>query len=406
VSFVCTKFCDNKEDAEEIVQDTFVIAFKKVDQLRGDTLLAYLRKIAVHECFRRRKVNNRRTEQQVTTDVLLDDMHELDKSLLPEDALLSKEWKHQLLVEINQLPRPQRESVYLYYYIGLNVHEIANIMESNLNYVYANLSRARKVIKRKLEKDTTTPMAMKVLVLLPLAALFVAEETVYVTAGTAMAVGASGAAAYSGVTSSAAVAGSGSVVGYVAAACTAFVLAATVTFYIALQPEPEILTAYAEVTSVTPVITTIPTTTPLSTTQAPTTPPPITMPEPTEPLPTTPVTTLPTPTTAAATPAITQPPPPPTPTDRTQDVLAALANAHTHAAVSHILEHYDFAFDTQIHTMAGVRINFYLFNEGSGDVMVGLTINASDNEWRMRYLFAEGGQVRKDNVDLYIWMRN
>jgi len=116
---VCDKFCDNREDTEEIVQDTFVIAYKKRHQLRSETLLGYLRKIAVHECFRRRKANNRRTEYIFTSDALPIDPQELNESLLPEEALHNKERQRQLLLEISRLSKTQRDMVYLYYYIDL-----------------------------------------------------------------------------------------------------------------------------------------------------------------------------------------------------------------------------------------------------------------------------------------------
>ena len=33
IAFVCSKFCDNKEDVEEVLQDTYLIAFKKAGEL-------------------------------------------------------------------------------------------------------------------------------------------------------------------------------------------------------------------------------------------------------------------------------------------------------------------------------------------------------------------------------------
>jgi len=50
VAFVCSKFFDDKEDIDEIVQDTFLHIFDKVDELRGETLVTLLRKVAIDKC--------------------------------------------------------------------------------------------------------------------------------------------------------------------------------------------------------------------------------------------------------------------------------------------------------------------------------------------------------------------
>jgi len=407
VSFVCAKFCDNKEDVEEIVQDTFVIAFKKANELRSETLLSYLRKIAVHECFRRRKANSRRLILTAAADDLPYDLLELDKALLPEDALLDKERQAQVLVAISKLPKTQREVIYLYYYIDFSTKQIAELMECTPNCVCITLTRARKTLKRNLEQDRLPAIAAKALVLLPLAALFLAEESTYLAAYQPIilactATTATAAAATTTTTSA--------IAGYIAAACATLILGTAVSVYIHLQTEPEtVLATPPAATTPAPTSATPP---PPLLTPAPTTPPPTT------PAPTTTPETTPAPTTAPPTPVPTQPPPPPTspappspiedlpPPDRTQNVLAALAQAHTQAQLDQILANYGFAFDTDIHTPTDVHLSFHRFNEGSGDIWVGMATSTSDNAWRMQYTFYAGEIVSKDSVDLYIWMQN
>jgi len=382
VSFVCTKFCNNKEDVEEIVQDTFVIAYKKANELRADTLLQYLRKIAVHECYRRRNTNKRSFAPIDMSDIPPMDICELNEALLPEDALLNKERQTQLLLVISKLPKNQREMIYLYYYIDFNAQQIALLTGYTTENVYMILSRARKSIKRRLEDERTYPVVAKSLMLLPLAALFVAEETIYVAAYVpiALTATATGAAAV-GVGTVAATAGTSSIVGYVATACITVALITAVNVYLVLQsePEPPPYTAYVPI-----VYTEAPRHTP-----APTAPPPVittpayepTMPPPTEAIlqPTEPAPTLPPPTSAPTVPSVTYQPPQPTlpqPIDRTSVVLAALATAHTQVGVRRVLDDYAFVWGSGITTAADVTFNFYLFNEGSGDVLVGTAVHA------------------------------
>ena len=128
IAFVCSKICYNKEDVEEIVQDTFMAAFKKADELRGDTLLALLRKIAVRKCYN--NYNNKKIKPEHVTyegDANPPDVTELNGDFLPEEYLQNKEMQAELLQIINVLPPTQREVVYLYYYADINTEEIARL---------------------------------------------------------------------------------------------------------------------------------------------------------------------------------------------------------------------------------------------------------------------------------------
>jgi len=177
VAFVCSKFCDNKEDAEEIVQDTFTIAFKKAGELRGETLLPYLRKIAVNKCYHNCKKNTRRQEHVSYLDEQLEDPTELDINFLPEEYLQSKESQAIILRIIKQLPQKQREMVYLYYYVDMNMEEIANLHDCSINNVSKTLRTARNTMKNKLEvADKKRTVSM---VSVSIAAVLFMEETAF-----------------------------------------------------------------------------------------------------------------------------------------------------------------------------------------------------------------------------------
>gem|GEM_PF-563169 len=469
VYFVCSKFCDNKEDTEEIVQDTFVIAYKKRHELRSESLLGYLRKIAVHECFRQRKANNKRTAYVFTTDELPIDPQELNESLLPEASLYNKERQRQLLIEISRLPKTQREMIYLYYYIDLDTAQIAQIMECTLSNVYSSLTRARQTIRRKLEEDdrhALLPIAVKTLVLLPLAALFLAEESTYMAAivpvaAASAATSAGAAATTTTVTTTAATtttAAATAMVGYILAACLAVacVGAISITTYFALRDTPEYTPPRAashDTTEPRPTELYVPA---LSTepapmvvhapepTQAPALPEPSfptepvtaapVLPEPT-PDPTTPEPTptpapnlttaaptptpAPDPTTAAPTPLDPTPeptaplettptPPPPTEPvaiDRTDAILSALSRAHTPEETARIINDYDFINATQMITFTDRVLRFYLRNEGSGDILIGIAANEDGTQWIMRFDFFENAHAPQDRITLYDWMR-
>lgn len=423
LSFVCTKFTDNKEDIEEVVQDAFHIAFKNIQQVQGQAIIPYLRKVAVHECFRKRKANSRYANYATPTGDITIDYPELDEALLPEEALQNKERQLQLLKEIDRLPKLQREMVYLYYYVDIDAKEIADLMHCTVGSVYSVLTRARKTLKQKLDDDRCRAgiLVAKSLAVLPLAALFLAEETTYVAAYTpaSTAIIATGAAA----TTTATATTTGTIISY-AAACIVAIGLVTGTYLIAFQnayfyalppvydtttttaleraPEPIAHTPYEP--EAMPAPTTLPPTTPEPTTPVPTTP------EPTTPEPTTPPLSMPV--TTTTTPASTPPTQPPTapapiiPINRTADILLALSQAATPDDVAHIIATYDFAFETQIITFTDYILRFYIRNEGSGDILIGTSIHASASSWRIQYIFFDGGSVPFDGTGLYRWMRN
>ena len=111
IAFVCQKFCATKEDAEEVVQDTFMIAYRKANELIADTLLGYLRRIAINECYRKRD-----SRQQYTFDNKDDEIEsdpEVDENFLPEESLLNAERRTRLLQTIEMLPKVQQEMTLL-----------------------------------------------------------------------------------------------------------------------------------------------------------------------------------------------------------------------------------------------------------------------------------------------------
>jgi len=147
VAFVCSKLCTNKEDIEEIVQDTFMEVFKKAKELRSDTFLALLRKIAARMCYKKRKANQ---HQHLPFYDEIFEMADQDQDFLPEEYLKNKETSEELLAIISGLPQKQREVIYLYYYADINTEEIARLHNCPPGNVRKTLHVARKSIKSKM----------------------------------------------------------------------------------------------------------------------------------------------------------------------------------------------------------------------------------------------------------------
>ena len=83
--------------------------------------------------------------------------------------------------------------------------------------------------------------------------------------------------------------------------------------------------------------------------------------------------------------------PNPDPVDRTPQILAALATADTPEVLQNILSYYGFVNVAEIERSLGLRLRFYTTNEGSGDILIGISFYEDGSSWYMRFqLFASG----------------
>ncbi len=144
---LCIRMTGNREDAEDILQDAFVIAFKKLDQLKSDNLFAgWLKRIVVSECC---KLNRKKIKW---TELLSSD----EPTPGDEDsAWLDVIRSHKMHEAIKALPEGCRQVFNLFAvenYSHKQVAEFLNISESTSKSQY---QRARQLLKEHLLKHLT-----------------------------------------------------------------------------------------------------------------------------------------------------------------------------------------------------------------------------------------------------------
>ncbi len=136
--------CTNHAVADDLVQETFLRAWKALDKLEDEKkakswLITILR-----------RENARRFERKRFDLVDLDEVVVEDQiSLSPEQALE----KQQLYQAILSLEVDYREPLILQTIGGFKTSEIAQMLDLNLNTVNTRLFRARDQLRRKLCKD-------------------------------------------------------------------------------------------------------------------------------------------------------------------------------------------------------------------------------------------------------------
>jgi len=432
VIFICSKFCDDKEDAKEIVQDTFTIAFKKASELRGETLIPYLRKIAINRCYHNRNKNNRQREHVSYLETQTEDTAELDINFLPQEYLQNKEDHDEFLQLLKQLPPKHYEMIYLYYYVELTVEEIARVHNHSVDSVYKTLQRARKALKSKLQGKYAASMAS-----VSIGAMLHMEEQAFAAShvGTAT-------ASTAVISTTAKSATAYTIAGIVVTACVvsaalyaAFFLGGDEPYEPTYQadkliledapyeyirhtileeeppelpvvyeteyeeePEPEAFLATEETEIAAPALPQPEDVAVQELQAAPEEPSePVQMEEPQEEPP-------PEPELAEEAEPEIEPEPEPTHIDRTPQILAALATAMTSQDVDSIIQYYGFSQITQMQRATGRQFWFYVTDKGSGDILVGTTAYQDGTGWYMRFEHFYSSERPLDAIDLLRFM--
>jgi RNA polymerase sigma-70 factor (ECF subfamily) len=146
----------NPPDAEDLVQETFLRAYKFFDKFKeGTNCKAWLFKI-----MKNNYINKFRKKAREPWTVSFDQIEEAQgpipepEASVPEEATISPDLDE--LVEddvksaLETLPPEFRMAVILSDIAGLSYKEIAEIMESPVGTVRSRLSRARGILQKKL----------------------------------------------------------------------------------------------------------------------------------------------------------------------------------------------------------------------------------------------------------------
>ncbi len=135
-------FCHNREISEDIAQDSFMKAFRTIDEER-DTFKYWLLKVCRNAYFDYVKKH----KLQLNLD---DNMDIKSNEDLVGDVIRNEEYQA-LYRAISKLNGNMQEVIQLYYFDGLSVREIASIVDNKEEIVKVTLYRARIKLKEILE---------------------------------------------------------------------------------------------------------------------------------------------------------------------------------------------------------------------------------------------------------------
>lgn len=155
--YVALKYLKNKEDAQDILQDSYVSAFTKLDQLKDTAKFdKWLFQIIANKAKNYLMKNKPLLFEQLEQDdedavdfveTITDDRMEFQ----PKENCDYQELKEALRILIDELPEDQRMCLLMYYFEELSVNEIADALELNVNTIKSRLNYARSKVKTNIE---------------------------------------------------------------------------------------------------------------------------------------------------------------------------------------------------------------------------------------------------------------
>jgi RNA polymerase sigma-70 factor (ECF subfamily) len=141
---VSYRLLGNREDAEDLVQETFIAVLQKIDTFqRGRAFSPWFFRVLVN-----RGLNARKSRALRTTDELPE--HAASGGASPERSAERAELRGRLRTALDGLPERQRVIVELFELEGFGSGEIAEILEISDGTVRWHLHEARKTLRQAL----------------------------------------------------------------------------------------------------------------------------------------------------------------------------------------------------------------------------------------------------------------
>lgn len=130
-----------KEDAEDIIQNTFYKVYTLLDSLTEDNIRPWFFRVALNEYV---DLKRKKEQQNIyLTQEIYSKLQHTDREF---DVVLNKDEIFYLLKDVK---KEYKEIFLLKYYYEFSYEEIASILEMRINSVKQKLYRARKFIRAK-----------------------------------------------------------------------------------------------------------------------------------------------------------------------------------------------------------------------------------------------------------------
>ena len=145
---IAYRMLNNPADADDVVQDAFLSAYRARDRFRGDAqVTTWLYRIVVNAALQK---NRKERKPQRMNQGSVEDIDIVDWSPGPESQTLNSELREKLEEAIGDLPDDLRTAVILRDVQQLSTEEAAKIVEISVPAFKARLHRGRVALREQL----------------------------------------------------------------------------------------------------------------------------------------------------------------------------------------------------------------------------------------------------------------
>lgn len=140
---VCLKYSNSHQQAEDNLQDGFMVIFEKIKQYQDKgSFEGWMKRVMITTTLQ--KYRKQTVFEIINEDLLKEPALEIDEEEVSVDFLL---------VIIQELPDRYRQVFNLYALDGFSHKEISEMLEISIGTSKSNLARARIILKEKIEAN-------------------------------------------------------------------------------------------------------------------------------------------------------------------------------------------------------------------------------------------------------------
>lgn len=152
------RYTGNREDSQDVVQNTFMKAYSNLDKLQDPASFpSWIYRIALNECRIRFRKGNRIRSMEIPLpegegERSFDSVNAGAVTVTPEQVTLGREELKRLSDAFCRLPEEQREVILMREYQGLLFREISEVLGLPLSTVKSRLYLGLKTLRRLMEE--------------------------------------------------------------------------------------------------------------------------------------------------------------------------------------------------------------------------------------------------------------
>jgi RNA polymerase sigma-70 factor (ECF subfamily) len=146
----------NHQDAQDLMQETYINAFTKLAQFEGrSSFKTWITRIMIHKCMYKKTYGSyKRETSQPAIQENAQPMHSNTTS--PEKDLMRKEFGKVVAFQLEKLPLIYKTVFILREVEGFSVAETAELLDISPVSVKVRLNRAKAVLQKRLEESYST----------------------------------------------------------------------------------------------------------------------------------------------------------------------------------------------------------------------------------------------------------